>query len=313
MAKNSQVINALVNAVKNGKKVLAVVELKARFDEEANIEWANKLQAEGAKVVFGSPDLKIHAKLIVITKKKKKKIVKYAHIGTGNFNEKTAKIYTDISIFTAHRKLANEADKVFDYIENPYKVKRFSMLLLSPFNTRRKFLSLMDKEIENAQKGLNSYIILKLNNLVDTEMIQKLYEANQFGVKVQLIIRGICSLVPGIKGLSDRIEVISIIGRFLEHSRVAIFCNAGDELQYISSADWMGRNLDRRIEVSAPILDEKIKKLLRNIIDIQLKDNVKARILDKNLQNKYKPQIQGEKLIKSQWEVHQYLLESFNE
>ncbi len=313
VAKNSHVINALINAVKNGKKVLAVVELKARFDEEANIEWANKLQEEGASVVFGSPELKIHAKLIVITKIDKKGVTKFAHIGTGNFNEKTANIYTDISIITSNKKISNEADKVFDFIENPYSIKRFSSIILSPFATRRKFISLIDTEIENAQKGKNSYIILKLNNLVDSEMIDKLYEANQFGVTIKLIIRGICALTPGVKDLSDRIEVISIVDRFLEHSRVAIFCNDDNEKQFISSADWMARNLDNRIEVSVPILDNKVKKLLRTIIDLQLSDNTKARIIDKKQKNTYKRPKKKNKQLRSQIAVHEYLMNNFSQ
>ncbi len=307
VAKKSKVINALINAAKNGKSVTVVVELQARFDEEANINWAENLQAEGVKVIFGMQGLKVHAKLILISKRKNKKIVKYAHIGSGNFNESTAKMYTDVSIFTANQSIANEVDKIFDFFENPYKVKRYSTLIVSPFTTRRKFLSFIDKEIENAKKGKDSYIILKLNNLVDPEMISKLYEASTKGVKIYLIIRGICSLVPGVKGLSERIEVTSIVDRFLEHARIAVFCNAGSEKYFISSADWMGRNLDRRIEVTTPILDKNIQKILQTVIQLQLTDNVKARIIDREQKNEYVENSTYQ--IRSQIKIQEYLSE----
>lgn len=306
LAKTSKVINALINAARNGKEVTVVLELQARFDEEANINWAEKLQEEGAKVVFGMQGLKVHAKLILITLKNKDK--KIAHIGSGNFNESTAKVYTDVSLFTSDESISNEVEKIFDFFDNPFKIKRYNTLLVSPFTTRRKFLNLIDQEIEFAQQGKFASIILKLNNLVDPEMIQKLYEANQAGVQIQIIIRGICSLIPGVKGWSENIQIISIIDRFLEHARIAIFHNDGDEKYYISSADWMARNLDHRIEVSTPILDKSIQKMIRHIIEFQLRDNVKARIIDKLQSNQYVPAIDG--LVRSQMEIYQYFLKN---
>ncbi len=309
VAENSMIVNTLINAVRNGKEVLAVIELKARFDEEANIEWSEKLQEEGVRVIFGVQGLKVHAKLILIEKKKKRTPIRYAHIGTGNFNEKTAHIYTDISLLTAHKGITSEVERVFDFFENPYKVKRYSHLFVSPFTTRRKFLSLIDNEIRNAQKGREAYIILKVNNLVDKELIEKLYEASDFGVKIKLIVRGMCGIIASQKKLSEQISAISIIDKFLEHTRIAIFCNNKNELQFISSADWMARNLDNRVEVTVPIYDSKIKKLLKKITEIQLSDNVKARIIDKDFTNKYKKQTG--KAIRSQNQVYQYLIENY--
>ncbi len=308
LAKNSKVINSLINAAKNGKQVTVMVELQARFDEEANINWAEKLQEEGVRVIFGIQGLKVHAKLILITKKIKGKTKSIVHIGSGNFNENTAKLYTDISLFTANENICNEAEKIFDFFNNPFRVKRYSTLIVSPFTTRRKFLSLIDKEIFYAQQGKAATITLKLNNLVDTEMIEKLYEASQQGVIIRLIIRGICSLIPGVKGLSDNITVTSIVDRFLEHARIAVFYNNGDEKYYISSADWMGRNLDNRIEVTTPILDKKIQKIIRHVVDIQLSDNTKARIIDIKLNNEYVKNNDAE--IRSQLETYQYFKKS---
>lgn len=306
LAKNSKVINTLINAAHNGKQVTVVVELQARFDEEANINWAEKLQEEGVKVVFGMQGLKVHAKLILIGRKNKSKTQYIAHIGSGNFNESTAKIYTDISLFTAHEGITQEVEKIFDFFDNPFRVKRYQTLIVSPFTTRRKFLQFIEDEMQAAQEGLKAGIELKLNNLVDPEMIQKLYEASQAGVHIRLIIRGICSLVPGVKGYSENIQVISIVDRFLEHARIAIFHHRGNPTYYISSADWMGRNLDRRIEVSTPILDKGIQKIIRHVMDLQWADNVKARVIGKTLENKYIRDLK--KPTRSQLEVHNYFL-----
>lgn len=287
VATGSKVINALINAIQNGKKVVVVVELRARFDEQNNIYWSNKLQEAGAKVIFGVPGLKVHSKLIVITRREKNKNVHYAHIGTGNFHEKTALIYGDTSLLTADERIADEVDKVFDFFENNYKSKRYSNLIVSPYTTRRKFVQHINDEIKIAKKGGNAYIMLKLNNLVDVDMINKLYEASNAGVQITLIIRGICSLVPGVKGFSENIKAISIVDRFLEHSRILIFGNNGDEQIYISSADWMTRNLDQRVEVTTPIYDSKLKQILKDMIALQLQDNCKTRIIDGNQSNEY--------------------------
>lgn len=304
VARDSKVINALINAVKNGKKVLVVVELRARFDEENNIYWSNILQEAGVKVIFGVPGLKVHSKLIVVTRKERNKRVHYAHIGTGNFHEKTALLYSDTSLLTANKNIANEVNKVFEFFENNYKSKRYSHLIVSPYATRRKFLQLISNEIKIAKRGEKAHIILKLNNLVDGELIKKLYDASNAGVKVELIIRGICSLVPGIKGVSENIKAISIVDRFLEHSRILYFKNGGQELMYISSADWMGRNLDGRIEVSTPIYDTSLIKHLKNILKFQLADNTKARILNAEQNNKYQENKKGTK--RSQLLIYNY-------
>jgi polyphosphate kinase len=288
VAKNSNVVKALINAVKNGKQVTAVVELQARFDEEANMYWSGKLQEEGAKVIYGVPGLKVHSKMFLITRKENGKLHQYAHIGTGNFNGDTAKIYTDHTLLTANKHLTEEVQKVFAFYADNTKPGTYKHLLVSPLFMRKRIVALINKEIRNAKSGKPAYIILKLNNLVDPDMIKKLYEASSHGVKIKLIVRGICSLVAGVKGLSDNIEAISVIDKFLEHSRVFIFCNNEDEKYFISSADWMTRNLDHRSEVAVPVYDEKIRKQIRQIIDTLWSDNMKARILDSKQDNEYR-------------------------
>ena len=207
---------------------------------------------------------------------------KYAQVGTGNFNEKTANLYSDISLLTCDPKITNEVEKVFDFIDRPYFNRRFSTLVLSPFNTRTKFINYLNEEIKNAKKGLPAYAIIKLNNINDPELVRKLYEASCAGVKIKMIIRGVCSLVPGVKNLSENIEVISVIDRFLEHVRLFVFCNNSNPLYYIGSADWLTRNLDKRVEVTTPIFDKRLQKQIQQFVDIQLSDNVKARYLDEN-------------------------------
>lgn len=295
VAENSNIVNALVNASKNGKIVTAVMELRARFDEEHNMMLSRVLQQNGVRVIFGVEGLKVHCKLIVIARKKRNAVQYIAHVGTGNFHEGTARIYTDISLWTANQSIAREVYKVFEFFSSNYKRGTYRQLIVSPFNVRRKLSDLITKEMRNAKKGKEAYIILKLNNLVDEDLIERLYKASQAGVKIKMIMRGICSLVPGVKGVSENIEVISILDRYLEHSRVLVFGNDGNELMYISSADWMGRNLDRRIEVAAPILDEGIRKEIRKTLDFQLNDNQKARIMDREHTNAYKKQ-KGAKL-----------------
>lgn len=288
VAKNSNIVKALINALKNGKQVTAVVELQARFDEEANIYWANKLQEEGAKVIYGVPGLKVHSKMFIISRRENNGSVDYAHIGTGNFNGDTARIYTDHSLITADKRITEEVEKVFTFYSDNLKTGEYNHLLVSPFFMRKEFVKLINKEIKNANQNKEAYIILKLNNLVDLEMIKKLYEASNNGVKIKLIVRGTCALVAGVKGMSENIEAISVIDKFLEHSRVFIFCNDGNEKYFLSSADWMTRNLDHRSEVGVPIYDESIQNHLREIIDTLWSDNMKARILGSKQNNEYR-------------------------
>ena len=306
VAKKSRVISALIEAVKNGKEVEVNIELRARFDEEGNIMWADKLSNAGARVTFGIPSLKVHAKICLITREENGRKVLYSHIGTGNFNERNAKVYTDFSLFTREQKLAKEVAKVFEFLKYPYLRYRFKHLIVSPINSRNRLEQLIDAEIEAAKEGKRSGIKLKVNNLVDKGMIEKLYEANNAGVKIELIVRGICSLVTGIKGYSEHIRVISVVDRFLEHPRVSIFENQGDPLVYISSADWMGRNIDERVEVGCPVYCEEVKQTIIDIINIQLQDNVKSRIIDSAQSNPYYETDSDEK-IRSQVQIYNYL------
>lgn len=307
VADSSKIANALINAIKNGKKVTVLVELQARFDESNNIYWANKLQEEGATVIYGVPGLKVHSKLFLITTKVNGKEVKYAHIGTGNFNEKTARIYTDFSLLTADKNITDEISKVFDFYSNNFKTGEYKHLAVAPFFMRQTFVNLIDKEISNAKAGKMAYMILKMNSLVDKDMIAKLYEASQAGVKITLIVRGICSLVTEIQGFSDNIKAYSIVDKYLEHARVFIFANSGNEKMYITSADWMSRNLDSRSEVAVPILSSEVKQQIKDIINIQLSGNTKVRILDRLQQNIYVKAKPGQKKIRVQDEIYNYL------
>jgi len=282
LAENSSIINALINAAKNGKKVHCFLELKARFDEEANIYWTDKLRDGGVHVDFGIWDFKVHSKICLVTRLEKRKKVHYANLSTGNFNEKTAKLYCDHSLFTANQLITNEVQRVFTGLLKKTFYKDYKHLIVSPLESRKKLFQLIDSEITHAKKGKMAYIILKMNSLTDHKIIEKLYEASQAGVKIELIIRGMCSLLPGIKGYSENIKIISIIDRYLEHARVWIFGNKGDEKIYLSSADLMTRNLDHRLEVGFPILDPLIQLQIRDIIDLQLRDNTKARIIQSN-------------------------------
>jgi polyphosphate kinase len=276
-AQNSSVVNALMNAAKNGKSVVAVVELQARFDEEANIFWANQLQEVGAKVVFGVPGLKVHMKVCLITRTDQKTLPHVVAIGTGNFNEDTARVYTDHLLLTANKKITKEADRLFEFLENNYKKTTFSQLLVSPFNMRRKLNRLIQTEIDNAEKGKRAYIYLKLNHLTDSQIIRQLYKASQAGVTIRLVVRGMFSLQPGVSGISDNISAVRIVDRFLEHLRIMIFANGGNEKYYISSGDWMPRNLDRRIEVACPIIDPELKQEIKDMFEFQWRDNTKSR------------------------------------
>ena len=308
LADSSKIANALINALKNGKRVTLVVELQARFDEENNLYWANKLHEEGATIIYGVPNLKVHSKLFLISAKENGKKVQYAHIGTGNFNEKTAKIYTDCSLLTSDKKICNEVSKVFEFFTDNFKTGHYQQLAVSPFSMRRTFTQLINKEMANAKAGKPAYIILKMNNLVDRKMINHLYKASQAGVKITLIIRGICSLVCGVREISENITGISIVDKFLEHMRVFAFANGGDEKYFISSADWMTRNLDHRCEVAVQVRDKKVQRILKNILQIQLSGNTKARILDQHLTNTYKKRAQNEPKVRAQDELYNFLL-----
>ncbi|MCH4294150.1 polyphosphate kinase 1 [Shewanella sp. 3B26] len=306
VAKKSRVMQSLIDAVKNGKQVTAVIELRARFDEEHNIEWTRILAEAGVKVHHGIPTLKVHSKLCLIGREEQGETRLYCHVGSGNFNEGTAKVYTDLSLFTANQEIAREVEQVFDLIEHPYRRDNFCHLIVSPFDARQKLISLIDDEILNARMGGKAAITLKLNNLVDEQLIGKLYDASMAGVKIRLIIRGMCSLIPHIDGISDNIEVISIVDRFLEHSRVMQFYAGGENKLFLCSADWMSRNIDSRIEVTTPIYDPRLKQMVIDLLALQLSDNTKARIINKEQSNPYRNRGNKRK-VRSQIAVYQYL------
>ena len=305
LAKNSQIISSLINAAKNGKKVIVQIELQARFDEASNISYAEQMQMEGIELIFGIKGLKVHSKVCVIERLEKNKIKRYGFISTGNFNESTAKIYTDVTLFTCHSQILKDISKIFEFFDINYKVQRYKHLIVSPQYTRLRFTKLIDREIAHATAGRKTYMKLKMNSLSDLAMIDKLYEASNAGVKIQLEVRGICSLIPGIKGLSENIEAISIVDNYLEHSRVYIFGNAGITEVYISSADMMTRNIDARVEVTCPIYDQGIKNELIDNFDIGWKGNVKARYHSYKLDNKYKPK-NHHAPFRAQFETYKY-------
>lgn len=308
VAKKSEIIHSLIEAVKNGKQVTVVVELRARFDEEANIEWAKRMKDAGIHVEFGIDSLKVHSKLCLVSRQENDKLVRYAHIGTGNFHEKNARIYTDFSLFTKHKEIAQEVDNVFSFIAHSYKRFRFNHLIVSPITSRRRYYQLIDNEISLAKLGKKAHITLKVNNLVDKGLITRLYQASEAGVKIDIIVRGMCSLVPGQTGVSENISVISIVDQFLEHPRVMIFHNGGSNDLYISSADWMERNIDQRVEVSCPIYDPVLKQRIIDIIEIQLNDNQKARIINATQDNIYVKNGR-KKPVRSQIDIYNYLVE----
>jgi polyphosphate kinase len=305
LAKPSAIINALINAARNGKQVTVLVEIQARFDEEANIEWANLLQEEGVKVIFGVEGLKVHSKIFLITRKNGRKKEQLVHIGTGNFNENTAKLYSDISLITCRKGIVDEIEKVFEMFQSPFKQRKFKHLLVSPLFMRQQLIEKIKHQIKLAKKGHRAYIGIKVNNLSDEEIIKYLYEASQAGVEIQLIVRSICSLIPQKKNLSENIQAKSIVDRFLEHARIFIFGAQEPEI-YISSADLMLRNLDYRIEVATPVYDKKLKELLLKFFEIQWQDNQKARIIDEKFTNTILKDDQSP--IRSQY----YLYEFFN-
>lgn len=306
VAANSRVIESLIDASRNGKKVTVNMELLARFDEEHNLKLTEKLSNADIKVTLGIPGLKVHSKLCVVTRESPAGDKRYAVLGTGNFNESTARVYTDFSLFTANQEICNEAASIFQFIETSYRHPKLDHLLVSPINTRTEVERLIQREIDHARSGGTGLIKVKLNNLVDESIAGLLYKASQAGVQVKLIVRGMCSIRPGIKGVSDNITITSIVDRFLEHTRVMIFDNMGNPDIYISSADWMTRNLDERVEVSCPIYDPAIRKMLIDIMDIQLADNQKARIIDSDQKNAY-VQRGNRRKVRSQEDIYDYL------
>ncbi|MEO1012957.1 MAG: polyphosphate kinase 1 [Bacteroidota bacterium] len=310
LASTSQVAAALINAVKNGKQVTVQIELQARFDEQANIEYAEQLQAEGVKLIFGVPGLKVHSKICLVEREEGDQVKRYGFISTGNFNESTARIYTDYTLFTAHPSILKELNKVFAFFETTYKINKYKHLIVSPHYTKGKFKKLIDNEIANAIVGKEAYIKIKMNSFTSYEMADKLYEASRAGVKIQLVIRGICCLVPGVEGMSENIEAISVVDKFLEHPRLFIFANEDNPKVFISSADWMTRNLDYRVEVGCPIYDEDVKQELIDTFEISWEDNVKARLFSEHQDNAYR---RNDNLkVRSQFATYVYYLEKLN-
>jgi polyphosphate kinase len=311
LAKNSQVISSLINAAKNGKKVTVQIELQARFDEASNIFYAEQMQTEGIELIFGIKGLKVHSKICLVERIEKGKLVRYGIISTGNFNESTAKVYTDVTLFTSHQQILKDVSKIFEFFNVNYRVHRYKHLIVSPHYMRSKFSKLIEREISNAEEGKTAFIKIKLNSLTDIQLIDKLYDASNSGVKIQLQIRGICSLIPGVKGMSANIEAISIVDNYLEHSRVYIFGNENDPEVYISSADFMTRNIDGRVEVTCPIYDERIKNELIDNFNIGWKGNVKARLHSEKLDNKYR--VRGSNpVFRAQQETYNYYLNRLN-
>ncbi|MDD3891940.1 MAG: RNA degradosome polyphosphate kinase [Bacteroidales bacterium] len=307
VAVESRVVKALMNAALNGKSVTVVIELLARFDESANIYWSKKMEEVGVKVIFGISGLKVHSKQTLITRKENGKLVNYATVSTGNFHEGNANLYTDINIFTADKRVTSEIEKVFTFLEFNYKTFNYKYLWVSPLSMRRKLYMHIDTEIANARKNLPAYIHCKINNIVDLDVIRRLYQANNEGVKIKLMVRGICSLVPGVPGLSENIEVVSVVDRFLEHSRIFVFCNNKQPKYFISSADWMTRNLDHRVEVAVPVFDPDIQNELRTVLDAGFKDNIKGRVVDEKQTNSARNK-SGKKPFRSQVELYNHYL-----
>lgn len=283
LAKDSKVVKALINAARNGKKVTVVIELLARFDEASNIDWSKKMQDAGIHVIFGVEGLKVHSKITHISMKAGADI---ACISTGNFHEGNARMYTDYMLMTASKNVVHDVSQVFDFIERPYSPIRFKELLVSPNEMKQKFVRLINEEIKNKQAGKPAYIMVKINHITDPVMVKKLYEASSHGIRIDLLVRGNCSLVTGIPGMSDTIRINGIIDRYLEHSRIFIFANGGDEKMFIGSADWMPRNLDNRVEVIAPVYDPEIKADLKRVVEYGLKDTLQGRVVDGTGENR---------------------------
>jgi polyphosphate kinase len=306
LAKISHVASALINAAKNGKKVTVSIELQARFDEEANIYYAQKMESEGINLIFGVKGLKVHSKTCVVERQEGKKTRRYGFVSTGNFNESTAKIYTDYTLFTSNQKLLKDITKVFDFFDTNYITYRYKHIITSPHYTRNTLVKLINNEINNVKLGKPAYIKLKMNSLSNYKMIDKLYEASNAGVKIQMIVRGICCLIPGVPGMSENIEVISIVDKFLEHTRLFIFCNDEVPKVYISSADFMTRNIEHRLEVTCPIYDADIRSELMDTFEICWNDNVKSRWINGDTINEYRKNDLPE--LRSQFETYNYYL-----
>lgn len=312
VAPDSAVVKALLKAAEQGKNVTAFVELKARFDESSNLHWAEQMEAAGVRTLYGLSELKVHAKLALVVRQEGTARRQYAYLGTGNFNEKTARTYADHGLLTADPRLTEEVRRVFDYLAGEVEVPRFEHLLVAPFDMRAGLYKLIENEIAQAEAGHEARITLKVNSLEDKEIIAQLYRASEAGVHVQLIVRGLCCLVPGVEGQSENIEARSIVDRFLEHARVYLFHNGGRERCYVASADWMGRNLDRRVEVAFPIYDEALCRELRALIDLQLADNTKARIIDEQQQNRYAARMEDETPVRAQMATYRLLESGMN-
>ncbi len=304
LAQISHVASSLINAAINGKSVTVSIELRARFDEQANIDYAEQMEDEGINLIFGVKGLKVHSKMCVIEREEGKKLRRYGFISTGNFNESTAKIYTDHTLFTSDQRILKDVNKIFNFFNTNYKIYRYKHLITSPHYTQSSVFKLINKEIQSVKSGNEGFIRLKMNSVSSYNMIDKLYEASRAGVKIQMIVRGICCLIPGVKGMSENIEVISIVDKFLEHSRIYIFGNNGDQKVYISSADWMTRNIENRVEVSCPIYDENIKKQIIDTFNLSWNDNVKARLLNTSNENEYK--IDNKEKVRSQFAIYDY-------
>ena len=306
LSKLSKIASALINAVRNGKKVIVQIELQARFDESANIRYAKEMQSQGIKLIFGSPNLKVHSKICLIERLENGILKKYGFISTGNFNESTAKVYTDLTLFTSNGKILDEVSNVFNFFNANYKRYIFKNLFVSPINTESKIKKLIINEINNAKSGKNAWIKIKINNITSHSLIRSLYDASRAGVKIEMIVRGICCLIPGKKNMSDNIEVISIVDRFLEHTRFMIFNNDGNNKTFISSADWMTRNLDNRVEVTCPILQDDLKNEILDIFNICWSDNIKARMVNVNFDGKSRVSNKNE--YRSQKNIYNYYL-----
>ena len=301
LAKDSKVVKALICAARNDKKVTAVVELLARFDEESNIKWSKRMQEEGVNVIFGVEGLKIHSKLLYISSKKGD----IACVGTGNFHEGNAKMYTDYLMMTARPSIVSEVAKVFQFIDRPFQQVRFNQLLVSPNAMKSRILHMFDTEIKNAKEGKEAWAKIKINHITDPDVVAKIYQASQAGVKIDIVLRGNCSLVPGILGVSDNVHAVGIIDRYLEHSRILIFCNGGKNKYFLGSADWMPRNLLNRIEVMTPVYDDDLKEDLRRTVEYGLRDTANGRLVD----GRGTDQLQEGELFRSQEELYKYYLE----
>jgi polyphosphate kinase len=306
LAENSKIVHALINAAKNGKKVNCLVELRARFDEQNNIYWSNRLEEEGVNVIYGMDGYKVHSKICLVSRMEKGKAAYYACLSTGNFNEKTAAIYADHTILTANKKITADLVLIFRALNKNQLPKGLKNLIVSPIDSRPAIYKLIDNEIKNAKAGKAAYMIFKMNSLADEQLITKLYQASNAGVKIKMIVRGMCCLIPGMKGFSENIEIISIVDKYLEHARIHIYANGGDELMYLTSADFMTRNIDNRVEVGFPIYDPDLRKEIRDIVNIQLSDNTKARDITLSHTNKYH-KTRADHLTRAQIDIYNYL------